>query len=85
MYANPLLCLCNIFLIKKFDDLGIICEDFFLFRDIERPTKMDIYNQEYERERVDIFSKKCICNYKDNGYFNFIVWKFTKIREGRNL
>ncbi|WP_440250917.1 hypothetical protein, partial [Clostridium sp.] len=32
---------------EKMDDLGIICEDFFLFRGIESPTKIDIYNDEY--------------------------------------
>lgn len=48
---------------EKFDDLGIICEDFFLFRDIEKPTKMDIYNQEYKREELIYFLKN-VCSTK---------------------
>lgn len=51
---------------EKFDDLGIICEDFFLFRDIEKPTKMDIYNQEYKREELIYFLKNvCITKILD--------------------
>lgn len=48
---------------EKFDDLGIMCEDFFLFRDIENPAKMDIYNQEYERKELIYFLKN-VCSTK---------------------
>lgn len=42
----------------KMDDLGIICEDFFRFEDIERPTKMDIYK--YNKKRL-IYFLRYIC------------------------
>lgn len=37
----------------KMDDLGIVCEDFFRFENIERPTKMDIYK--YNKKRLIYF------------------------------
>lgn len=48
---------------EKLDDLGIICEDFFLFRDIESPTKIDIYNNEYGRKELIYFLKN-VCSTK---------------------
>lgn len=48
---------------EKLDDLGIICEDFFLFRDIESPTKIDIYNNEYGRKELIYFLRN-VCSTK---------------------
>lgn len=48
---------------EKLDDLGIICEDFFLFRDIESPTKIDIYNNEYGRKELVYFLRN-VCSTK---------------------
>lgn len=48
---------------EKMDDLGIICEDFFLFRGIESPTKIDIYNEEYGKKELIYFLKN-VCSTK---------------------
>lgn len=48
---------------EKMDDLGIICEDFFLFRGIESPTKIDIYNDEYGKKELIYFLKN-VCSTK---------------------
>lgn len=42
----------------RMDDLGIICEDFFRFEEIERPTKMDIYK--YKKELL-IYFLRYVC------------------------
>ncbi len=48
---------------EKLDDLGIICEDFFLFRAIESPTKIDIYNSEYGKKELIYFLRN-VCSTK---------------------
>ena len=45
----------------RMDDLGIICEDFFRFEKIDRPTKMDICK--YEKEML-IYFLRYVCNSK---------------------
>lgn len=45
----------------RMDDLGIICEDFFRFEKIERPTKMDICK--YDKKML-IYFLRYVCNPK---------------------
>ena len=45
----------------RIDDLGIICEDFFRFEKIERPTRMNIYK--YDRSML-IYFLRYVCNSK---------------------
>ncbi len=45
----------------RIDDLGIICEDFFRFENIERPTRMDIYK--YDKAML-IYFLRYVCNPK---------------------
>lgn len=47
---------------EKMDDLGIVCEDFFLYNDIVRPSKMDIYA--YGSKEISIFFLKNVCTAK---------------------
>jgi hypothetical protein len=42
---------------EKIDDLGIICEDFFLFENIEKPSKMGMLSEKYGKERLIYFLK----------------------------
>lgn len=49
--------------VNKKEDLGIICEDFFLFEEIEKPSQMSILNRKYKREHL-IFFLKNVCNLK---------------------
>lgn len=51
----------NYFQKERMDDLGIICEDFFRFERIERPTKMDI--SKYNRKMI-IYFLHYVCNPK---------------------
>lgn len=46
---------------NRMDDLGIICEDFFRFENIERPTRMDIFK--YDKEML-IYFLRYVCNPK---------------------
>ena len=46
---------------NRMDDLGIICEDFFRFEKIERPTRMDILK--YNRKML-IYFLRYVCNPK---------------------
>lgn len=46
---------------NRMDDLGIICEDFFRFENIERPTRMDIFK--YNKEML-IYFLHYVCNPK---------------------
>jgi hypothetical protein len=46
---------------SKIDDLGIICEDFFLFQGIEQPSRMDISN--YNLKCIIYFLKN-VCSTK---------------------
>ena len=45
----------------KLDDLGIICEDFFLDEDVQLPSKMNIYS--YDQKLVTYFLRY-VCNLK---------------------
>lgn len=45
----------------RMDDLGIICEDFFRFGNIERPTRMEIYK--YDKAML-IYFLRYVCNPK---------------------
>ena len=60
----------------KIDDLGIVCEDFFLFNDIERPTRMDIYA--YDSMDLVIFFLRNVCNSK---VMDMAVWDFKNSQD----
>lgn len=45
---------------KKTSDLTIVCEDFFYFNKIERPSEMDIQDEKYDNEQF-IFFLRYVC------------------------
>lgn len=49
--------------IDKKEDLGIVCEDFFLFNKINKPSLIQIDDDKYKRKYLIYFLKK-VCNIK---------------------
>ena len=47
----------------KKDDLGIVCNDFFMFENIERPSTMSIFADKYDKKLLIYFLKN-ICTPK---------------------
>lgn len=44
----------------KRDDLSIVCEDFFYYNDIEKPSQMGSFDKEYSKEEL-IFFLRYVC------------------------
>lgn len=45
---------------SRYDDLGIVCDDFFRFNGIDRPSKMELFSGEYE-QRMLVYFLKNVC------------------------
>lgn len=62
---TPILYYVYVFYLEKnrFDDLGIICDDFLRFEKIERPSAMHMFEDKYDKKMLVYFLKN-VCSVK---------------------
>lgn len=60
---TPILYYVYVFYLEKtkYDDLGIVCDDFLRLNKIERPSIMDIYEKKYNHDMLVYFLKNVCC------------------------